>query len=350
MKALRIWFGCSLGLAISMVLGWDFGFLTILMPLFVLGKIDHFHLPAMIMIFAAAVWTSLQITLLWEFFNIYPVILFILVGVAFLINSIAMTNQKTFLIGYMGLLLGSILLNFSSYTFMDIEELSITIIVACIANIVICSIAHWLFPEPEGKPSTEEPKQAAPESDSAISRIEGMTQVAMVWSIAMFAFVVFQVFDLYDSAAANASILIILAPMTCIGILQMAKIRIIGTALGCVAGLAVQLTLGLWFENPFLYWLLFTIAMGPFCYWQTQGIAKAALSLSAMAALCVPLTSALAPGESDAVFSILYRFSSIFIAVILSVLVMLCIQYVFDRTLPKPNISKRTHNVGSNQS
>ncbi len=342
MKALRIWFGCSFGLAISMVLGWDFGFLAILMPLFVLGKVDRFHLPLMLMILGVSVWTIIQITLLWEFFHVYPIILFILVGVVFLINSLAMMNIKTFLIGYMGLLLGSILLHFSSYTFMDIEELSITIIVACIANIVICSVAHWLFPEPDAELISEEPKHANKDSGSVINRIDGISQVVMVWSIAMLAFVTFQVFDLYDSAAANASILIILAPMTCIGIMQMAKIRIIGTALGCLAGLAVQLTLGLWFENPFLYWLLFTIAMGPFCYLQTQGVAKAAISLSAMAALCVPLTSALSPGESDAVFALLYRFSSIFVAVILSVLVMLCIQYVFDRTLPKTSRDEQT--------
>ncbi|MGF1720636.1 DUF2955 domain-containing protein [Vibrio kyushuensis] len=337
MKILRIWFGCSLGLATSMVLGWDFGFIAILIPLFVLGKVDQFHLPLMIMILAAAIWTTIQMTLLWEFFHVYPIILFILVGIVFLINSIAMTNKKTFLIGYMGLLLGSVLLNFSSYTFMDIEELSITIIVACFANIIICGIAHWLFPEPETASI-----EAAPTEQVAVNSIDRVSQVAMVWVIAMCAFVVFQVFDLFDSGAANASILIILAPMTCVGIIQMAKIRIVGTALGCLAGLGVQLTLGLWFENAFLYWLLFTIAMGPFCYWQTQGDAKAAISLAGMAALCVPLTSALAPGESDAIFAILYRFSSIFVAVVLSVLVTLFVQYLFDRTSIKA--SRIPHN------
>ncbi len=35
----------------------------------------------------------------------------------------------------------------------------------------------------------------------------------------------------------------------------MAKIRIIGTALGCIAGMAVQLILGSWFGYGLLFWL-----------------------------------------------------------------------------------------------
>lgn len=138
----------------------------------------------------------------------------------------------------------------------------------------------------------------------------------------MAAFIVFQVADLYDSLSAQASILIILTPMTLAGSLAMAKIRIIGTALGCIAGMAVQLILGSWYGHGLLFWLAFTIAMGPFCSWLTKGQIKAAIAFSAMSALSVPLTTSLVPEQKDAFFSILYRFSSIFVAVLLTAMVM----------------------------
>ncbi|MFV8423166.1 DUF2955 domain-containing protein, partial [Vibrio parahaemolyticus] len=40
MKTLRIWFGCSLGLALNMIFGWSYGFFAIMMPLFILGRMD----------------------------------------------------------------------------------------------------------------------------------------------------------------------------------------------------------------------------------------------------------------------------------------------------------------------
>ena len=41
--------------------------------------------------------------------------------------------------------------------------------------------------------------------------------------------------------------------MTLAGSLAMAKIRIIGTALGCIAGMAVQLILGSWYGHGLLF-------------------------------------------------------------------------------------------------
>lgn len=70
--------------------------------------------------------------------------------------------------------------------------------------------------------------------------------------------------------------------------------------------------------------------MGPFCYWQTQGPAKGAIAFSAMAALTVPMTSALSPGDKDAFFALLYRFSSIFVAVVVSAVLIYVLQLWFE--------------------
>jgi hypothetical protein len=241
MKTLRIWFGCSLGLALSMLFNWSYGFFAIMVPLFILGRIDRFDLPSLLMVFFSAVWTTLQATFLLEYLQFHPVLMTVAVGIMMLFKCIAMMNPKTFLFGYMGLLVGSIVLNFASYDFMDIEEFNVNMWVITLCNIFVCALAYWLFPDPD-----------SPTENIAISTpvkrdIDYISQVAMGWVVAMAAFIVFQVADLYDSLSAQASILIILTPMTLAGSMGMAKIRIIGTALGCIAGMAVQLILGSWY-------------------------------------------------------------------------------------------------------
>ncbi|UPR55074.1 DUF2955 domain-containing protein [Vibrio cyclitrophicus] len=337
MKTLRIWFGCSFGLAVSMTMGWDLGFLAILLPLFVLSISDSLNLPLLLIIFVSAIWSIIQANVLWGALGSYPLVLLTAVALVFLFKCIAMTNKQTFIVGYMGLIVISILLHLNSYDFIDVEQISITIGVYCLLNIVICSIAYWLFPDPicdEQYQQRQESHQQQP-AGNLKGEVEppiqyDVTQLIVIWVIVMLSFIIFQVVELYDSSAAYASILVILAPLTCAGAVDMAKVRVIGTAAGCAAGLAVQLTLGQWYENAFLYWLLFTIAMGPFCYWHTQGKLKSALASSAMASLTVPLTTVLIPGEQDAFFSILYRFSSIFIAVVISALFILLMQKILE--------------------
>ncbi|GAK19726.1 LOW QUALITY PROTEIN: permease of the major facilitator superfamily [Vibrio sp. JCM 19052] len=275
----------------------------------------HFSLPLVLMVLFSAVWTTVQATFILEYLQFHPTLMFAAVGIMMLFKCIAMMNQKPYLFGYMGLLVGSIVLNFASYDFMDIEEFNVNLWVISFSNIFVCALAYWLFPEPESKILQTEM------TTPVKSDIDYISQVAMVgwWRWRRFWC---SIGDLYDSLSAQASILIILTPMTLAGSMAMAKIRIIGTALGCIAGMAVQLILGSWFGHGLLFWLAFTIAMGPFCLWLTKGQVKAAIAFSAMSALSVPLTRSLVPEQKDAFFSILYRFSSIFVAVLLTAMVM----------------------------
>ncbi|MGD8170137.1 DUF2955 domain-containing protein [Vibrio sp. TRT 21S02] len=317
MRTMRIWFGCSLGLALSMIFGWSYGFFAVMMPLFILSRADHFHLPMLIMVVVSAIWTTLQATFIVEYLQFHPTLMTVAVGIMMLLKCIAMMRPQSYLFGYMGLLVGSIVLNFASYNFIDIEEFNVNLWVIVLANVGVCALAYWIFPEPPSKTNVEEQPSTPVKSD-----IDYISQVAMGWVVAMAAFLLFQVADLYDSLSAQASILIVLTPMTLAGSMAMAKIRIIGTFLGCLAGMLIQLLLGRWFSEGILFWLAFTIAAGPFCLWLTKGQIKAAIAFSAMSALAVPLTTSLVPEQKDAFFSILYRFSSIFVAVTLTAMVM----------------------------
>ncbi|GAB3515092.1 DUF2955 domain-containing protein [Photobacterium alginatilyticum] len=330
MKTLRIWFGCSLGLALSIIFDWSYGFFAIMLPLFVLGKLERFNLPMLLMVVASAIGTTILATLLVELLQPYPALLIVGVGVMMLINCIAMMKPKTYLFGFTGLLVGSIVLNFASYDFFDIEDFNVNLWVITLANIAICALAFWLFPADDKDAGLSEISTPVKQD------IDYIAQVALGWVVSMAAFIVFQVADLYDSLSALASIIIIIAPMTLAGSMAVAKVRIIGTGLGCIAGLAVQLTLGNWFGHGILYWLAFTIAMGPFCHWQTKGQIKSAIAFSAMSALSVPLTTAVIPEQKDAFFSILYRFSSIFISVTMTVMLIWVVHHGIRHQLLKP--------------
>lgn len=217
MKTLRIWFGCSMGLALSMIFGWSYGFFAIMLPLFVLGRMDHFSLPLVLMVFFSAIWTTVQATFILEYLQFHPLLMFAAVGIMMLFKCVAMMNPKTYLFGYMGLLVGSIVLNFASYDFMDIEEFNVNLWVISFSNIFVCALAYWLFPEPESKILQTEM------TTPVKSDIDYISQVAMGWVVAMAAFLVFQIGDLYDSLSAQASILIILTPMTLAGSLPWRK-------------------------------------------------------------------------------------------------------------------------------
>ena len=316
MKTLRVWFGCSTGLALSMVFGWSYGFFAIMLPLFILGKMERFSLAANMLVLVSVVWTTTLATILVQMFQFHPVILSVAVGVMMLVNCIAMMKPSTYLFGFIGLFVGSIVLSFASYDFIDIEDFNINLWVTTVVNIGVCALSYWLFPERTSQGIAEQV------STPVKKDIDYIAQVALGWLVAMAAFFVFQVADLYDSLSALASIIILLTPMTLAGSMGVAKIRIIGTGLGCLAGAMVQLILGKWFGNGVLLWLALTIAMGWFCHWQTKGQIKSAIGFSAMSALTVPMTTSLIPEQQDAFFSILYRFSSIFIAVALTVMVI----------------------------
>ncbi|TKB52728.1 DUF2955 domain-containing protein [Ferrimonas aestuarii] len=319
MKTLRIWFACSLALAVTMLFDWPYGFFAILLPMFILGKSDQLNMPMVIIALVSAIWTTLQATLIVQSLQQHPLLLTAAVGLMMMAKCIEMMHPKTFLFGFMGLLVGSISLNYASYDFINIEEFNVNLWVIALVNIGICSLAWWLFPTSDS--------QQAPAMPPKNSELHTITQVATGWLVVMLAFVVFQFSDLYDSVSAQVSIIIVLVPMTLSGSWALAKIRIIGTGIGCLAGLAVQVGLGPWFSHGLLFWLAMTLAMGLFCHWQTKGPVKGGIAFSAMSALTVPLTTTLVPQQQDAFFAILYRFSSIFFTVVLTVIAIWIIDH-----------------------
>ncbi|CAH0535610.1 hypothetical protein VST7929_03140 [Vibrio stylophorae] len=330
MQVMRIWFGCTLGMALSMLFGWSYGFFAVMLPLFVLSQVPQFRWPLLKQMWWAVFCTTIEATLLIQVFQFHWLLQAIAVAIFLLYQCILLSSPRTELKGYVGVLVGSIVLNFASFSFFDMEEFNINLWIIATANIGICALAYYLFPEPVSNGGA-----LAANAVQQVSDKRRITQVVLGWSVAMVTFVLFQLFDLYDSLAALATVLIIIKPMTFVGAVTVARVRMLGTLLGCFAGLVIQLLLGAWFSDGLLMWLAFVLATGPFCWLLTKGPIKAAIAFSAMSALSVPLTTGMVPEQKDATFSILYRFSSIAVAVMLSLLLIWMVQCLIKRAEQK---------------
>ncbi|MGF1906783.1 DUF2955 domain-containing protein [Aliivibrio salmonicida] len=324
MKALRIWFGCVLGFSICTILGWSNGMFGTLFPLFVLSNLNRWHSGMFVQLIVSCFWVGIQVALIIGFLQPYPLLMTVAVGIFLLFKCHAMHSKESYLFGYTGLLVGSILLNFGSYANFDLENFIVGVWVSALMPVPICALAFYLFPDPI-------------EENQPILKVEGQSkdpremleQTALGWMVAMIVFLIYQIGNLNDSLSAQASMLIMLAPMTLVGTLAMARIRIIGTIAGCFAALMIQLILYDLYENPILYILSFAIASGVFCKWlASERPALKGIGFSAMAALTIPLTG-IVPGQKDAFFAILYRASSIIVAVIVtSLLVWICYRLI----------------------
>ena len=324
MKALRIWFGCVLGFAICTVFGWSNGMFGTLLPLFILSNLNRWNWGMFIQLVVSVVWVSIQVVLIVGFLQPYPLLMTVAVGIMLLFKCHAMHYKASYLFGYTGLLVGSILLNFGSYVTFDLENFIVGAWVAAIMVIPICALAFYLFPDPI-------------DSNAPILKVEGQSkdpremleQTALGWMVAMIVFLIFEIGTLNDSLSAQASMLIMFSPMTLVGSLMMARIRIVGTILGCLAAMAMQLILYDLYDNPILYILSFAIASGYFCKWlASENPIMKGVGFSAMAALTIPITGVI-PGQKDAFFAILYRVSSIMVAVIItSILIWVCYRLI----------------------
>lgn len=317
-----------------MIFDWSYGFFAIIVPIFMLNLTEERKIIGIIVTAVSGVITSIEATLIVEFLQPFPLLMGIFVSLSILIKCIAMVNQQTFLVGFAGLLISSIIFNLASYDSFDITDFNVNLWVILMASVVIYCLSFLFFPNAQAPEHLN--KQPTKTEQNKVE------QVFMAWFITMIVFLVFQTFDLIDSLAALISALIILAPMTLAGSKGMGKIRIIGTFIGCLAGLALQIGLGRWFSNPILFWLGFTTLTGLISIFFSRGPIASGIGFSAIAAISVPFTTVLIPEQQDAVYNIFYRFSSIFFAVVVSIIVMHYVQRIIDKRLNGFLASNRT--------
>ncbi|ROS01621.1 fusaric acid resistance family protein [Sinobacterium caligoides] len=316
MKAYRIWFSCVLSLTLSLFFGWTNTMFVCLLPMLMLSRLVRWNSVMFAQMVLAVFWVGIETNVILGFLQPYPLLMSIAVAIMLLSKCYAMQHKASSLFGTIGLLFGSVIINIGSYPGVDLENFTVGFWQASWVAVVVCALAFYIFPEPiaENEPVELEVREATSE--------QLWQQTVLGWLVAMVIFFIFQIAHLNDSLSAQASMLIILSPMTLVGSLQAAKIRVMGTLYGCLAALLIQLGLSAWYDNIVLFVLAYAIAAALFSHWLAGDAVRVGIGFSAMSALIVPLTSSLVPGQQDAVYAIFYRLSSILCAVAITSLLI----------------------------
>ncbi|VTN13714.1 Protein of uncharacterised function (DUF2955) [Raoultella terrigena] len=137
-----------------------------------------------------------------------------------------------FLLGSMGVVCQSTMLNFMSYPTSNWHTLMFSNIEACVMAVALSALLNYLIPDVE-------PRQPPPriEKDAARIRHESL----LSGSVATMIFVVFQICDLSDSLSALMAGILILFPMHYRGAVISSIWRVVGVVLACLYILVVQL-------------------------------------------------------------------------------------------------------------
>jgi len=320
-QALRIASGCTIGFTISKFMDWPYGIFFTVYPMLLLGLVPVLNKAVIRQFIASAGFSAFMVLILQGFFSHLPVLMTIIVFSAFCILFYQMSTGIGFLFGALGAVGLSIQLHFASYVVpgSSIYPLILSNGLATLLSVVIAALMHGLFPN-----VTARPPRVMPSKDKSSIRHE----VLLCSTVATLSFLVFQVFDLQDSISAQAASVIILFSLCWKAAGMAGWLRVIGTLIGCSAALAAQLFL--YNHSDFLLFPIFILWILSFIFarFHILGGGAPGVGFGVLTTFGILFGQSLAPGQ-DLIYSALYRFSSVTVAIILS----LCAVYIMHHLL-----------------
>ena len=272
---------------------------------------------------AATVFPAMVVLVVYGLFGTHPLLITPLIAATFAFLFWQMSKGTLFLFGAFSLVGLSLQLHFASYSNdgIDIYPLVISNIGAILLALGIAFALHLIFPD--RAPRTPPPKVS---KDQASIRHE----VILCTTVATLSFAVFQTFDLVDSISAQAASILILFPLCWKGATMSGWQRALGTLIGCNLALLAQLVLlnysdTLFFASFSLWILVFFISRQ-----HVLGGGVAGTGFGVLTTFGILYGQSLSP-QQDIIYSALYRFSSVVVAIALS----LCVIYVVHSLLNK---------------
>lgn len=327
-QALRIAGGCTLGFAISKLMNWPNGIFFTVYPMLLLGLVPTLNKSVVRQFFASAAFSAFVVLILQGLFSHLPVLMVLIVFACFCILFYQMSSGSGFLFGALGAVSLSIQLHFASYVTgsSSIYPLILSNGIAIILTVVIAALMHGLFPD-----VTARPGRAVPTKDKASIRHE----VLLCSSVATLSFIVFQALDLQDSVSAQAASILILFSLCWKAAGIASWQRIIGTLIGCNAALLSQLFL--YTHTDFLLFPVIVLWILSFIFsrFHILGGGPPGIGFGVLTTFGILFGQSLAPGQ-DLIYSALYRFSSVTVAVVIS----LSAVYAMHRLLNKFNTTR----------
>jgi hypothetical protein len=201
-------------------------------PLMLLSLVPVFnrHVARQFM-FSAAV-NCVEMVLIVGYLSQWPVMMTLVVFGLYVMRFRFMSQGPLFLLGSMGVVCQSTMLNFMSYPTSNWHTLMFSNMEACVMAVALSALLNYLIPDVE-------PRKPPPriEKDAARVRHESL----LSGTVATMIFVVFQICDLSDSLSALMAGILILFPMHYRGAVISSIWRVAGVVLACLYILVVQL-------------------------------------------------------------------------------------------------------------
>lgn len=303
-RVLRIALGSCAGFLISKYMNWPYGVFFAVYPMLLLGMLPKFdRLIAWQFMVGVAV-NVVEIYLLNVFFKHHPALMIMGVFAVFFVHFRLMAKGSHFLLWASGIVTLSVLLHFSSYPDASLTDMTMAAFLATLISVISAAVLYWLIPETD-------PIAPPPQHNVSFAQINHRTLMGAI--LATLSFVVFQIFDLKDSLSAQVATVLVLFPMTFRGSLENSMKRAKGVALGCALGITVQLLM----YDLIRYLPLVVIAM----FITVMLTARlhliertgSGMGFGALTTIGILFGQYLQP-NSDMLYSSMYRFSSVVVA------------------------------------
>lgn len=320
-QCLRIAFGGALGFAFCKISGTSYGAFYTVTPMLLLGMVPTLNAHVIRQFLATTILVSIVVLSVQGLFGDKPVPLTLIVAGLFALLFRAMTRGPNFLFGATSIVNLSMLLHFASYPGTNVLTMVTTLIEAAVVSLLIMALMHGLFPDVE----TRQPRkvQSKPTSNQR-------HEVILATTVATLSFVVFQVLDLRGSLSAQVATILVLFPLNWKGAGPAGWNRAIGTFVGCNAGLVLQLMLLNHFDVlPFITFGLWLSLMVFARYHMLEGGLSGA-GFAALTTIAILFGQYLTP-QKDLVYNDLYRFSSLAVAVMASLMAVYLMHHLLNR-------------------
>lgn len=319
-QCLRLACGGTLGLFICKLMNWDNGSFFCVYPMLLLGLVPTLNAHLIRQFLAQAVLVSLETLLIYGLFGDRPLLIVPLVFLAFFWRFALMARGPLFLFGALGCVFLSMQLHFASYPDTHLYDLVASNLVAAGLTVLIAWLMFYLFPDAEPRAP-----RVLPEKDLPSRRHEAVLGA----SLATLSFMLFQTLDLRDSLSAQIASILVLFPMHWHGIRFAGRIRALGTLLGCVIALSLQLLLYDHYDVlplvTSLYWIAAFFCARVHVLEGAQGVGFGALTT-----LAIVFGQYLTPSH-DMMFSLAYRLSSVCVAVFVTLLAVFVLHRLLNR-------------------
>ncbi|WP_236213862.1 DUF2955 domain-containing protein [Metapseudomonas otitidis] len=319
-QCLRLACGGTLGLFICKLMNWDNGSFFCVYPMLLLGLVPTLNAHLIRQFLAQAVLVSLETLLIYGLFGDRPLLIVPLVFLAFFWRFALMARGPLFLFGALGCVFLSMQLHFASYPDTHLYDLVASNLVAAGLTVLIAWLMFYCFPDAEPRAP-----RVLPEKDLPSRRHEAVLGA----SLATLSFMLFQTLDLRDSLSAQIASILVLFPMHWHGIRFAGRIRALGTLLGCVIALSLQLLLYDHYDVlplvTSLYWIAAFFCARVHVLEGAQGVGFGALTT-----LAIVFGQYLTPSH-DMMFSLAYRLSSVCVAVFVTLLAVFVLHRLLNR-------------------